>query len=547
MNSVKKIFYTTVVLTLTSFLMKTVAVWFNVYLSDLVGSFGIGIFQLILSIYALSKTLAYGGMNLAATRLCIDDHAHLRYNIKKLLLCAFLMGLIALAILYLFADVISTKWVLSESAASSFRILSFSLPFLSMASVFYGYMTAVRKMSRYSLIQMIEQLSRIGITVFFLKRAQSTDIERALFLISFGITASEIISFSLSLLSYWMDMLKNKIRMQVGGGFFSKMLRISVPDAFGSYIRSGLNTVEHLLIPKGIRRSGFSTEKALSDYGTVQGMALPVILYPSSILGVLSGLLVPEIAECKLKDNKKEISYIINRVLSLAIIFSFAVMVVMLVFSKELGEAIYQSTEAGHFIRIIAPLIPVMYLDMTTDGMLKGLDLQLAIMKINVIDSVLCVVLVYFLVPKMAVNGYVVTIYIAEIINFLMSFYKLGRTTKIRIRLGKHLLFPLLSALLANLIGHCFTHLTKQATVNLVIGIVIGLMTYYVLLRITGSIDRADLKWFQKITVPISKKEKESNTPPIISPQQEKGKSSKPGTWNKNKAGNCHFNNMYIR
>lgn len=547
MNSVRKIFYTTVILTLTSFFMKTVAVWFNVYLSDLVGSFGIGIFQLILSIYALSKTLAYGGMNLAATRLCIDDHAHLRHNVRKLLLCAFLMGLISLAILYFFADVISAKWVLSESAASSFRILSFSLPFLSMASVFYGYMTAVRKMSRYSLIQMAEQLSRIGITIFFLKRAQSTDIERTLFLISFGITVSEIISFSLSLLSYWLDIIKNKIRMQAGDGFFSKMLRVSVPDALGSYIRSGLNTVEHLLIPKGIRRSGFSTEKALSDYGTVQGMALPVVLYPSSILGVLSGLLVPEIAECKLKNNKKEIRYIVNRVLSLAIIFSFAVMVVMLVFSKELGDVIYQSTDAGHFIRTIAPLIPIMYLDMTTDGMLKGLDLQLAIMKINVIDSVLCVILVYFLVPKMAVNGYVVTIYIAEIINFLMSFYKLGEATKIRLRFGKHLLFPFLSALLANLIGHCFTHLTKHATVNLVIGIVIGLISYYVLLRITGSIDRSDLKWFRKMTVPGSKNVKESNTLPIISPPREKGKSSKSVAWRKNRTESCHFNNIYIR
>ena len=54
-------------------------------------------------------------------------------------------------------------------------------------------------------------------------------------------------------------------------------------------------------------------------------------------------------------------------------------------------------------------------------SLLKGLDLQLSIMKINVIDSVLCVILVWFLVPKVALDGYIITIYVAEIINFILS------------------------------------------------------------------------------------------------------------------------------
>ena len=56
MRSVKKLFLTTLALTLTSFLMRPIGVWFNVYLAGTVGSVGIGIFQLILSVYAMSKT-----------------------------------------------------------------------------------------------------------------------------------------------------------------------------------------------------------------------------------------------------------------------------------------------------------------------------------------------------------------------------------------------------------------------------------------------------------------------------------------------------------
>ena len=63
MRNVKKLFATTLVLTLTGLFMRAVAVWFNVFLTSLVGTSGIGVFQLILSVYAMAKTLAYAGMN----------------------------------------------------------------------------------------------------------------------------------------------------------------------------------------------------------------------------------------------------------------------------------------------------------------------------------------------------------------------------------------------------------------------------------------------------------------------------------------------------
>ena len=95
MKSLNKLFYTTIALTLTSFLMKTVAVWFNVYLTAMIGTVGIGIFQLILSVYAMAKTLGCGGMNLAATRLCIDDFEHRRHSMRRLLPITFLGGILS--------------------------------------------------------------------------------------------------------------------------------------------------------------------------------------------------------------------------------------------------------------------------------------------------------------------------------------------------------------------------------------------------------------------------------------------------------------------
>ncbi len=504
MQSVKRLFYTTVALTLTSFLMKTIGVWFNVYLTGLVGTVGMGIFQLVMTVYAMAKTIAYGGMNLAATRLCIDDFKHARHSMARLFLCSLSLGLFALFLLFFLSDFLARVWIGSVGAGPSLRILSLSLPFVSISAALNGYMTAARRMSRYSVIQLLEQVAKIGGTVFLVGIAIKN--KNAMEQVCLAITFSEVVSFLLAALCYRRDVKKDK--MEKGGkkGFFKRFSRLAVPDALGAYIRSALNTVEHLLIPIGIRKSGLSADKAFSDYGIVQGMALPIVLYPSSILGVLSSLLVPEIAECKNKKQHLRQNYMINRVLSLAMIFAMVCSAVMMVFSEELGEVIYKTREAGYFIRLLAPLVPIMYLDMTTDGMLKGLDQQLSIMKINVLDSILCVLLVLVLVPRVAVDGYIITIYVAEIINFILSFRRLAKSASLQFAVIKSCLLPLSTALLSCYLGRYLMQRIPLTSLSLTVWILFAVVLDLIFLRLLGGISKGDLTWFLGV---IGRKKKE--------------------------------------
>ncbi len=506
MRRITKLFYTTIILTITNFLMRTVGVWFHVYLVSIIGSVGIGIFQLILSVYALAKTLAYGGMNLAATRLCIDDFEHTRSGMRRVLGTAATIGTGAAVLLFSLSDFLSEVWILSTTASSALKILAVSLPFVSLSSGLNGYMTAVRKMSQYSFIQFTEQIVKISATVLFFQDRSNMETERALFLVCLAITISEVVSFSIAILFYIFDIVRNEMKLGTAQRFWYKMARLALPDAFGSYIRSVLNTIEHLLIPRGIRSSGSSVDVALSEYGTVQGMALPVLLYPSAILGVISGLLVPEIAECHIKKNKVEVNYIINRVLQISLLFSLLTMAVMFFFSDALSLVIYHTEQASYYIRLLAPLIPIMFLDMTTDGMLKGLDKQLSIMKINIIDSVLCVILVSILVPKIAVDGYIITIYVAEIINFILSFIQLGNSAKLRFRLIKNLILPLFTALLTGYFTSKALSIGGITLWKTVFAITTQGFLYVILLRLTGGITKEDSTWFRSLLFPKTKK-----------------------------------------
>ncbi len=78
---------------------------------------------------------------------------------------------------------------------------------------------------------------------------------------------------------------------------------------------------------------------------------------------------------------------------------------IMFIFSEGLSQCIYGDGQCAEYLRVLAPLLPIMYTDTTVDGILKGLDQQVYSMRYNIIDSAMCVVLVLILIPKYSVKG----------------------------------------------------------------------------------------------------------------------------------------------
>lgn len=505
MNRVKKLLLNTVVLTLASLLMRTIGMAFSVYLSNRIGSAGIGLYELIMSVYTLAVAIASSGVRLSTTRLVVDACSCGRYTVRDVMrLCirySLILGTTASAVLYLLADYIAVSLLDSPPTAVCLRILSVSLPFIAVSAALGGYFTAVRKAGNFAVVQVLEQLCRIGITVFALGWLLPRGAEYACVALVIGSCSAEALSMLLSYLLYALRTRKAR-RSPAPPPLLGQLLFIAVPDAVGSWVRSFLVTAKHLLIPFCLRKTGISSDAALATYGTIHGMVLPIISFPSALLGALSGLLVPEIAESNTLGQKLRIRYIMDRVLHITLLFSIGTACILFCFSRQLGLAIYESAEAGAYIRLLAPIIPIMYLDMTVDGMLKGLGLQLSSMQYNIIDAAMSLSLVWLLIPRLGITGYIITIFASELLNFYLSITKLMAVTGYRMALMKSLVKPLLSGLATSGMTAFFTSAATALTGGaVVLPAAIGLSTafYAALLLLFGSISRGDLRWFRGI------------------------------------------------
>ena len=501
----KQIFWNALLLTGAGLLVRTVGVWFQVLISNRAGAEAMGLFSLMAGVYGFSLTLATSGIHLGVTRVVVDSIGHdmpekVCPAMRRAVLYALFFGIFSSALLFLFAEPIGLHWIRDARAVPSLRLLGITLPFISLSSAFGGYFTAVRRAYKNACVQVLEQGIKIGATMLLLAALAPADVKSVCCALVLGGTVAECGSCLVDLFLYLADRRRN-YPSDTGDGRAEgrKLLRITVPIALTTYLRSGLLTVEHLLIPEGLRNSGASHKAALIAYGSIHSMAMPVILYPAALIASFSGLLVPELAESAAQNRQKRIRYMISRVWGLSMMFSIGVSGILICFSGEIGEALYPGTDVGFYIRILAPLIPVMYVDTATDAMLKGLGEQLYSMNINIADALISVLLVLILTPRYGIWGYLVTVYFSEFFNTVCSITRLLIISKPSVRLLKWVYKPLLSVVGATVVLHLFLRRFPCRVPSLALSACLhclaALGLYLLFLFLTGCIEKEDIRW----------------------------------------------------
>jgi len=508
MKPTRKLILNTALLTGASFVMQTVTVAYNVYLTNRIGAAGIGLFQLTLTVYSMAMTFACAGVRLGATRLNIDllskdPQASVRRSMRLCLRYALALSAAVAAALFLAAPLAAEHWLHDPRTESSLRWLAIGLPFVSVTAAMQGYFTAERAVYKCALSQGFEQGVRVLCVVFFLGRMLPRGVEFACLAIVYGMVAGEIAVLGFSwLLLRQSKYMKRKARPE-DHLRLRDLLHIAGPEAAGTCARSVLLTTEHLLIPRGFQAAGRSKEEAMRIYGVIHAMALPVLLYPSAVLSSLSSLLVPEISELRVQKQGERINSAVIQILKLSLLYGVFAGGMFFAFAEPLSLRIYGSTEAARYLQLLAPLVPIMYMDMSVDGMLKGLDEQKASMMYNIIDSGICVVLVYLLLPKMAIKGYIIVLFVSEIYNFFFSIRRLLKVTQAPAPTLREALQPLLCVACAALIPLGAVKALNpgglgRSTPLLAAAIGAAGVFYFVTLYLVGSIRREDLKAMRK-------------------------------------------------
>ena len=433
MKRFKVFLFNSLLMMASSLILQIIKLVFNIYISNNIDKESLGVFHLIMTIYIFGITLASSGISIACTRVVSEEMAvcndfGVRKSSKMCIYISLIVGILASTIFCFFADFITNVCFHNKVSKIIVYLISIALPIISISSSIIGYFLAVRRVYKTVVGQFLEQISKIMAIVILLKiYLPIGTLEGICFALILGDVISEIISFIYLLIIYYFDINKyfNKFINKTNNNFLFRIFRIFAPVALTSYFRSGLSSIKQLIIPSSLEKSGLSCNTSLSKYGTISGMAMPIIMFPASFLISFASLLIPEFSRFYVHKDYKKIRKYSDKLIIYIFLLSSLISVILFVFGNKIGILIYKDIEVGFYIRLFSLLVPFIYLDIIIDCILKGLDAQVSVMFINIVDLLVSISVIIIFVPLFGIKGYIISIFISEIFNFTLSFSKL--------------------------------------------------------------------------------------------------------------------------
>ena len=253
-------------------------------------------------------------------------------------------------------------------------------------------------------------------------------------------------------------------------------------------------------MPKNLAKFALDSSKALSQFGMIKGMALPVLFFPSTLLNSISTLLIPEMSEAAAKNQKGLLKTATQNIIKLTSLISFIFAAIFLVAGDKIGILIYKSDEVGFLLKALSPIIPFMYLDSISDGILKGLDQQSFSFKTAISDSLIRIILILLILPSTGLLGFIGIMYFS---NFLTCFLNVGRLiklTKVKLYPLREIFIPLLSSLTVTLLTNFLINYISY--INILVYIIllclISIPLYVLLLLILGVIEKSEILCYFK-------------------------------------------------
>lgn len=483
------------ILTSTSLLMKFAALIFNIYISNQIGSEAVGVFSLVMAVYLFFITVATSGLNIAVTVIVSEKFA-LNKNqqaIKAIRTCIFfslLLGIAAGGLILLFSNFITSKCLHNMVSSRPLFYIAIGLPFIAMSSCINSYFTTIRKAYKNAISQVFEFTIKIFATIILLKINISNGVEAICISLIWADVISEICSFTLIFILYIIDIKLKKLEYIRSFGQRINILKIAFPVAVTSYIRSGLSTLKQLIIPTQLEKSGISCSRALSQYGMINGMVLPVITFPTVFTDSYSMLLIPEFSTYVAQKNYKAINYIANKIFKITCAFTMCICSIFFIFSNDLGLAIYNNIEIGYYFKIFTPFIFFMYMDHIIDCILKGLNKQFGVMCCNILDLSITTCFIYFLLPVLGIKGYVLSIFFSEVLNFSISLFQLFKYSGIKPNLIDWIVVPLFCSLVGFFVVNIWRFNFVGLVGNLIFNVFLFVLVYGVAFFIINMLNK---------------------------------------------------------
>ena len=445
------------ILIVSGILCKILGAFFRLPLTNIISISGIGIFQMIMSVYSLLLVFVSSGTATALAKLISSARAGKeKGKIRSFIRTATIFSLAISVLLGLFVSIFSkqiAQFQGIEAYGAEYFLFVFILPLGSIIAILRGIIQGYENMTPTAISQVIEQTIKFlsGLLFAFLFQKWNGQGVLGAFI---GILLSEVFSFIYLLFAYReiVKIPKEKI-VSVNKQFFSAI----VPLTFSSSVIPLTSAIEGLFIVSLLGVGGYANEVATSLYGLQSGVVGAILHFPLIISLSFGTAILPNISFLSEQNDNERQKEIIARAFFMMWFFLLPLALGISAISRQALPLIYPSLNENSLITAcnlmsigaIATIISAVMQFFVAILGAKGLFSQYLIYSIVGGISKIVSLCIFAIIPTIGIYAIPISNTILGVVISILSIVKLGRFIEIDFF---EILLPIFSSILMFLI-----------------------------------------------------------------------------------------------
>ncbi|MBP3524008.1 MAG: oligosaccharide flippase family protein [Clostridia bacterium] len=410
----------TVFLSASHFIVRVIGFLNRIWLSRSLGAQAMGLVELTHSAQMLLITPVVSGLPAAVSRMCAKSQPERQVRVLR---CGIILALLTGVPVAVLAFVFRTQlalWLGDLRTLPALLIYLPCIPILGVSCALNGYYYGKGKPVPPALSELLEQLVRLFLCIrlVFALRGWPTMLRAAIPAAAslLGETASLVLMLLIA---------ARAILFEPGEGsrraVYQELLSLALPLTGMKLVSSLMRTVQSALIPARLQVSGLPASEALSRFGMLSGMLMPVLMLPSFITCSLCMVAAPELTRRQANGTPQK--GLVRRILGGTLLIGLCAMAAVWLFAPLIAGTLYRQAELLPLLRRCCVLVPVMALSQVVSGLMNGLGLQGTSLRIALGANLLSVLLMYALAaqPALQLWGAVMAMAAAQTVTLALS------------------------------------------------------------------------------------------------------------------------------
>ena len=416
-----KFIKSTIILIIGGFITKILGMLIKIVMTRLIGTEGIGIYMLISPTFMLLISLAQLGFPIAISKIVAEDRVNNKNIVFSIIPISLLINILIIIFMLLTSGYIANNLLHEPRSYYALICTGLVLPFISISSILRGYFFGKQKMIPHVVSNVTEDIIRliiimIGIPIFLTK-----GIEYA---VAF-IVLSNIISEITSIIVLFFFLTKNfKLERKdfiPNATNMKNIFRISIPTTGSRLIGNIGHFLEPIIVTTILLQIGYTNTFIVKEYGIINGYAMPLLLLPSFFTAAISQALLPIVSNNYTKGNLKYTKNKIKQACLISLLIGIPATIIFELFPQVLLNYIYNTNEGINYIRFLAPICLLHYIQAPISSSLQAMGKATDSMKGTLIGMLLktifLIILCYLkiglwgLIIAVSFNIFFVTIY----------------------------------------------------------------------------------------------------------------------------------------